>query len=1373
MGKEPARCSLDITTPTWAAVGKALLHQIVAQQHGIVGVGAGAGIRLNCESSLWERMMDAEAPTHSSRSVEVPIGADLVSSESGAGNSSPEKQTTATNDGDQKMADSSEAIEEAKDDDGAAQRSGSQPTERSPSRKRTLSSAGLQDGDSGRVRSKRIRARESVADGASEERSALELAKQYDEQAQIYVDADEWMFNVVGGLLQKLGVNALGTASALKEAFGRVSQSTDTAIGDMHSLLRVCADDESHSARFGHGLGAIGSSDGTGSASSRKAGLLAFLEDAKTASHKPTSRPLVPEEKPLAYFARRINQDWLTVKETALQWIDCLLLGQRGMFSDEQASTYLQHSWPDSLKEAVVRMLVGLDEVIYGRIRRLCLDLENRGPSKGQTSLDEQEAALVEMAQSVFELHLDIYDRITNPSSEVESATRLAQRDRLDRWSAIVNHLMNLRPNEEADDAATDRLYLRYLWASAIYAGMSEGVTQEHVILCMTDLKGLLMAAGDPVIELQNNATMPEISSAAADREISRLTTMDFFLHIFQAEEADPLTLIETLEPVLEPPNGDQTLTNGHAAHDGELRVKDEESDRSASPLPVQPPTPSTQTQELSKFLHGGSTALRLFLWKRLEEAYSTIEYPPKVMSCILQSIEVVMDKLKSPSYLETPAKHRPALLSKWIHSLDDLVVRALALALNDSSALDCLDEGHLKTVLTAMAELCRLLHTFALFEDAARIEQVSVPRKADHTPPPSFLLLAGQLRDMQMRTWTLLYIILKEATGQNKALFPDATENLVEYLRAVHHATGIRFFCQASNKVLLKFIKMELLRMGNSESWEADLIQVLHDLHGLRLASGKFGIEDHDCKADALDRRTAIQIMSFVMKLVKRVNLKDLPKTEYKTAMDKMQQAIAAPKQTSGMLHNMRVFAAFIKSSINPINLYYCLKGQVELSAVPIPPELSKIADKRWYLLLGQMALTRFQCQKRVSQAPTDELDLASYFFRLDLQYTMDRWETWYCQAQMYDSRIEEEVLWSFDKMNKDKTEANLLQRNAIHCYTMAVSTAFRFADDSAETAQKISSLFTDFGTRIYASSRPPFGMEAFWLDDFERHFSGSQRMYKKPPHMELSEYKAWKFASVLFRNALLERPGLWKNHYMLGKCLWKMYRHQDNTTEHGGLVKIEHVLEAFVRSIETLPERRSDRQDPILEPHYKLVSAVHKSIQDNVLEPPEASEILQATPHARKVPPAQDRDGWDPYVLQILKMLRAADKANWHHRMTARAAHILYDDSPNDILAAAAARHELSQQIFTKTMAIQVWRPEYERAGRHFVYTSRYVDFFNRLLLQLNDRGGMEALVKRVRKKSSDFFDHQRVWSSVCHAYIKVRFHDWCSGTGFLMTG
>ena len=224
-----------------------------------------------------------------------------------------------------------------------------------------------------------------------------------------------------------------------------------------------------------------------------------------------------------------------------------------------------------------------------------------------------------------------------------------------------------------------------------------------------------------------------------------------------------------------------------------------------------------------------------------------------------------------------------------------------------------------------------------------------------------------------------------------------------------------------------------------------------------------------------------------------------------------------------------------------------------------------------------------------------------------------------------------------------------------------------------------------------------------------------------------------------------------------MLGKCLWKMYSADEKIRGDRRAPSMQEVLDCFIHAIETLPKLGRGKE-PILEPHYKLASVVHKLVQRKGLDPKAASEILQATPYASKIDSPNEPDSWNPYMLKVLKELRNADKSNWHHRMTFRAAVVIYTDSERDVIAPVGARNELTQQMFTKTMQMQVWKPEYERPGRHFVYTSLYLRFFVRLLVQLNDRQNLEALVRRLRRKPHDFFEHTPLWHETCLAYLKL---------------
>lgn len=68
-----------------------------------------------------------------------------------------------------------------------------------------------------------------------------------------------------------------------------------------------------------------------------------------------------------------------------------------------------------------------------------------------------------------------------------------------------------------------------------------------------------------------------------------------------------------------------------------------------------------------------------------------------------------------------------------------------------------------------------------------------------------------------------------------------------------------------------------------------------------------------------------------------------------------------------------------------------------------------------------------------------------------------------------------------------------------------------------------------------------------------------------------------------------------------MLGKSLWKMHDCNESVLSGRSREGYQPAIEAFRMAIKHIPGHRDNRhpeKDPILEPHYKLVSIVHKLV-------------------------------------------------------------------------------------------------------------------------------------------------------------------------------
>lgn len=1044
-----------------------------------------------------------------------------------------------------------------------------------PNRKRSSETADLPDStDVGRSRSKRIKARGSIDPDSLKDSTAEDWAKWYDLQLQIYHRADDCAFDLVQETLSKLGSQhstSLGTLREIvlvqnqsngNDGFKTFPVSPDLVAQNLKSTLDGW--DLAKSKAFLNGHDPQDPAGGIGG--SRSSGFAAFLDHSNQEGRRSSQVQRLSDDFQLEHFDHLIDeQEWIGLDQLAYQWLDQLLsfpINTSAIYGDPPL--YESHRWPDSLKESVVQMLVFQDHAIYSEVNKCISSIEQEdqeehdindprtfpvpnSATRNESLLlmsysDQAKRKYTTLAQVIFELHLDVYGRITNPSSKVDDATRTLQRDRLRRWAALTSKLMNQWswPGYQSDlrSESSDDLYIRFLWASVVCNGLLEPASRDNVILSYQELILIIKESArkrsstEPLtIELPNNAIMPELSIETAEKEISRLTTMDFFLSVFDADNTDPLTVIESLEPLLElsvdrrKPSTDETPNENPIDQNDSLIPRQVLEDR----LEI---VPDAKLLEALHFLEQGSLPLRLFLWQKLRDAYRAIVYPSQVLSCDLRMMALIVNYLNSSSHNEIIQQKRGDSLLRWLHRLDDHITRILSIALSKPDPFECIDDDQLRASLEALTSLQRILHVFALWEDTIRVGQTPAPVQVNQNATRGLAKSTDKFRDMIVKTWTLQYTLLKEAMAQNATLFDSQELALTSHLEHVHQALGLRCYCSLASKTFLKMMKKELESFKLGADWDTDMAQLVYDLYGVKTSSNATEMQDHGCLPESLDRGTALEVMDLVMTQVNRISIKDLLKSDLKFTVDKMQQVIMIPKITNSATRtfNNRLANNYLKSPLNPYDLYRSLRGIGGLCGRLALDEGSDIASKGWYSLLGQVALAKFRSLKRSSPGSTDDLSIARTFLRHDLEFDVDRWETWYRLGQVYDALIEEDTTWTADKLDNHMEDLAELQRKAIHCYSMATAIGIRSAEGSFEDTSKMADLYAEFGTRVFASSREPFSMKAFSLDGYKRHYnSRNAGMYQDLPFRAMQLYSAWKFASVLLRRASVQRPGRW----------------------------------------------------------------------------------------------------------------------------------------------------------------------------------------------------------------------------------------------------
>lgn len=240
------------------------------------------------------------------------------------------------------------------------------------------------------------------------------------------------------------------------------------------------------------------------------------------------------------------------------------------------------------------------------------------------------------------------------------------------------------------------------------------------------------------------------------------------------------------------------------------------------------------------------------------------------------------------------------------------------------------------------------------------------------------------------------------------------------------------------------------------------------------------------------------------------------------------------------------------------------------------------------------------------------------------------------------------------------------------------------------------------------------------------------------------------------------LTQGGFRRIYYYHFKCLWKLH----SKYARGRETSRAAVLKALKQMIEALPERKDQKQEPNLDAIYKVISTVHKLVTRGEMSGPDGdayiSECLDAQKQmdASRKPQLSESASWDGYVIELLKLLRNADKPRWHHRFVLRAAQLMRRQHADAREGATAAKEYLvDQHIYSvKTMAFSIWKPEPERPGRRFVYMTRYALFLSSLLEETDDLEGIQLLAKRVRKKVTDFAEHVELWTTVVDVHLKL---------------
>ena len=560
----------------------------------------------------------------------------------------------------------------------------------------------------------------------------------------------------------------------------------------------------------------------------------------------------------------------------------------------------------------------------------------------------------------------------------------------------------------------------------------------------------------------------------------------------------------------------------------------------------------------------------------------------------------------------------------------------------------------------------------------------------------------------------------------------------ITDFYSVCHLQLGINKLCSSiDNGIFLKFIHYKLTPIDIIFSCN-DIFQVLHCRFGFSISLDRFDTFDHKCKPKKMTFEDAIQTSRFVFKFCfdnKKHPVSSPPRNDMKLIIDSVIEAVGELENDAVVIGNKKKLDSYLTDqNISLSFVTNVFNGKMELEfTTPSQPSV-EIGKNGLYYLEGLVGLHFFRIRKRTMQSRATELVKVIKVLENDILCGCNRFETWVALGQVYSFTVEDDLIWTADKLNslERKQATSMTEKKALLCYLNAISIYMRLKPHEQESVKEVlPTLWNSFGKELYNSWMEPMNKNAFHI-----FIDSDKNEDFKPAFLKLKSNKipsnaVFKILELSFKLATDLNPN-WFDYLYLSKAMMKLKYNKDSKDYHG-------IIKYLVISCD-LALKQSNKDDPFIEPHYYLFSAVMKYLKLNKITQGEAfnylcqNSLFENILDEEFLKTATIRD----VTFKILHKIISYDKKNWQHRPVYRLAESYYyfdHDIKN-------AKEEMLSIINLKPSTRQlstIWKPAIERPGKHFIYNAVYTNFLVKLLYESGDLYSLIILVKKMRRAGS----------------------------------
>lgn len=928
-----------------------------------------------------------------------------------------------------------------------------------------------------------------------------------------------------------------------------------------------------------------------------------------------------------------------------------------------------------------------------------------------------------------------------NKSFNVNNVELLRIDDRITKWARVLD--LDLDEKRARQNEASLHSLTRFYWSTNYYIAAKSHTWKEkkYVVLHLNKLRELLRSLGaeDFLLPYPNYTEIGKFSFETLHRRLSTASILSIFSKILNqtdSKESASNETISLLESIL---IEEVNLAGPDDGLNGIPHINQKESSLVTSVLHGHAQLDRWSLISVKQFFGECPVELKLSLWNILFLFYQK-DSVSKYQTGVEQNLKFVLLFLESSQFKadkENKQVHLLKVLSSFKNYLSVFIEQISHQKWQLPNAASNSD------IIAHFSRIFELCYCFSLHEEAALITGNRVSLMSNSEAAFQYF------KDFLIESVTIMVIYCASKTD----LSEQQEQRLLELMSLIHHQLGLRQLCDSSNGLFLRFEEDILVCMQKLPEKELNQVMACRFHYKVKF-NGQFPMDHATIKTAELDKRSAEELAEFIVPLSFKSNpLIHNTRNDIKQVIEDLFNIIEEPDidADKALVENEATLEKFLDRSV--LNARFIKEAFYGLKSLEFmaPAKPNKIADIGLYFLEATIMLNSYKIRKKSAQSRTVELDKIISLLKQDLIHGSDRAESWILYGQAYGFLVEDDLIWTSDKLNiidRKVVTANI-QRKSLVCYMMAISTLTRQGRLCMEDSKPlIGYLMNTFSKEMYSAVKSPMDMIAFKVQNGARFIrrNNLQMLLNVAEKPSVSRKFCLSILYKCLQIATKANPEEWSSFYYLGKVMAN--------------IKLPplQILEVMAQAC-TLAKGSSVAGDPILEPAYKFYSLLYKFVKQKLLSPDLGLEYLSKEPYLRLQHELGEPslESFFKGTFQCLQKLTSIDKKGWYHKPTFRLAMIAYHDFSDLKEAQSLILKYFLLKSSNKTF-LQLWKPEHERPGKHFVYMYQYTQFYITMLKHENDLTALTLLFPKLRRANSTMLLLYFAWELICSSYCNI---------------